>query len=204
MKIGIDISHWNRIIDFDAVAACVDFVIIKAGGSDKGFYTDSCFEKYYHEFSKRGVPVGAYYFVGRNFKTDLDGVLDAERFVSIIKHKQFQYPVCLDLETTDPVYKESVTAAAVAFCAYLEKHGYYAMIYASDISGFKDRLNLNLLDKYDKWVARYGSEPTYVKSYGIHQYTSKGSVEGIIGNVDIDASFMSYPDIMKRCKLNNC
>ena len=39
---GIDVSHWQGTIDWPKVkAACIEFAIIKAGGSDAGFYTDS-------------------------------------------------------------------------------------------------------------------------------------------------------------------
>ena len=45
---GIDVSHWQGNIDYEAVknSGKVDFVIIKAGGSDDGFYEDSKFREY--------------------------------------------------------------------------------------------------------------------------------------------------------------
>ena len=51
MTKGIDISHHNNdkgTIDFQKVKqAGYDFVIVKAGGAEVGYYTDSCFEKNY-------------------------------------------------------------------------------------------------------------------------------------------------------------
>ena len=39
---GIDVSHWQGTIDWNKVKkAGIEFAIIKAGGSDAGFYTDS-------------------------------------------------------------------------------------------------------------------------------------------------------------------
>ena len=73
---GCDLSHWNWINSFETVADSVDFVILKAGGSDKGFYTDSTFKNRYNAFSSLGVPVGVYYFVGQNFTSEEDGVAD--------------------------------------------------------------------------------------------------------------------------------
>ena len=47
MKV-IDISHWQGAIDFNSVRASgIEGVIIKAGGSDAGFYKDSKFETNY-------------------------------------------------------------------------------------------------------------------------------------------------------------
>lgn len=84
----------------------------------------------------------------------------------------------------------------------MESWGYYVGIYASDISGFKSRLYLDDLKAYDKWVARYGSAPKYVPSYGMWQYSSSGSVPGINGRVDMDYSYNDYPSIMKKKHLN--
>ena len=200
---GCDLSHWNWINSFETVADSVDFVILKAGGSDKGFYTDSTFKNRYNAFSSLGVPVGVYYFVGQNFTSEEDGVADAMRFIDIIGDRILQYPAILDLEATRMCDKDAVTDASVAFLDTLERYGFYAMIYASDISGFKDRLDLGKLSRFDKWVARYGSEPKYVTSYGMHQFTSSGHITGIARDVDLDYSFKNYPEIMKQKHLNN-
>lgn len=202
---GIDISHWNRVLDFDKVKEDnVDFCIIKAGGSDKGFYTDSQFENNYRRAKLAHLDVGCYYFVGSGFISAEDGLEDAKRFHKIILGKSFEFPICLDIETTSPKYKEGATAASIAFCDYLEKQGYYVSIYASDISGFKEKLVLDKLEKYDKWVARYGKKPEYVKNYGIWQKSSTGKVKGIEGNVDLDVAYKDYPSIMKKGGFNLC
>lgn len=200
---GCDLSHWNYINSYKTIADSVDFVIIKAGGSDKGFYTDSTFNNRHYAFSSLKVPIGAYYFVGENFTSERAGTLDAMRFIDIIGDRQLDYPAILDLEKTKVCDRDAVTAASIAFLETLENAGFYAMIYASDISGFKDRLDIDRLKKFDKWVARYGSEPEYVKKYGIHQYTSSGYITGIAGRVDLDHAFKNYPEIMKQNHLNN-
>jgi len=202
-KHGVDISRWNKIVDYDTFSHCIDFAIIKAGGSDKGIYKDPTFNKNYTELHSRGVPLGVYYFVGRNFLTHEDAIADAKRFIEIIQGLSFEYPVVLDLESTAPRDKEDVTYACIDFMNYLEESGYYACIYASDISGFKDRLILDWLTPFDKWVARYGGKPTYVTEYGIHQYTSKGDVPGAIGYIDRDVAYKDYPSIMKKTGYNN-
>ena len=84
----------------------------------------------------------------------------------------------------------------------MESAGYYVGIYASDISGFKDRLYLDQLNRYDKWVARYGSEPKLVKSWGMWQASSKGNVPGIAGHVDLDYSRNDYNAIIRCYHLN--
>jgi GH25 family lysozyme M1 (1,4-beta-N-acetylmuramidase) len=201
---GIDISHWNGSIDFDKVKASgVEFVIIKAGGSDKGFYTDSKFKENYAKAVAAKLNVGAYYFAGKNFRGVKSGITDARRFIKILDSLKFEYPVFLDIEAQENRYKEEITDAAVAFCEEMEKAGYFVGIYASDISGFKDKLNHDRIKDYAHWVARYGKEPEVCKSYGIWQYSSKGSVPGIIGSVDLDLSTVDYAKVIKEKGFNN-
>lgn len=200
---GIDVSRFQGAIDWNKVKqAGIEFAIIKAGGSDAGFYTDPCFEKNYAGAKAVGVPVGAYYYVGSNCTSCDDGVADAKRFLEIIKGKQFEYPVYIDVEESSPAAKTGATDACIGFCQTLEQAGYYCGIYASDISGFVDRLDLSRITRYDKWVARYGSKPTAVKTYGMWQYSSAGAVAGITGNVDLDESYKDYPSIIKDAGFN--
>lgn len=200
---GIDISHWNGEIDFNKVkAAGIDFVIIKAGGSDRGFYTDSKFKTNYEKAKAAGLFVGAYYFVGKKFYGDIAGIEDAKRFIKILSGMQFEYPVFVDVETTDSRYKELATDAAIAFCETMEAAGYFVGIYSSDISGFKEKLNHNRLLSYAHWVARYGRPVEVCKEGYIHQYSSKGAVDGIVGSVDLDKSTVDFSKIIKSKGFN--
>ena len=200
---GIDVSHWNGCIDFDKVKASgVEFVIIKAGGSDKGFYTDSKFKENYEKAKAAGLYVGAYYFAGKKFRGVEAGFADAQRFIDILKGLKFEYPVFIDIEAQENRYKEEITDAAVAFCQEMEKAGYFVGIYASDISGFKDKLHHDRIKDYAHWVARYGNEPKVCKEYGIWQYSSKGSVNGISGSVDMDISAVDYAKTIKEKGFN--
>ena len=200
----IDISHWQNYIDFEKVKNFgIEGCIIKAGGSDSGFYKDSYFEDYYKKAKEVNLHVGAYYFAGKNFLSAEDGKADAVRFLEIIKGKQFDLPIYLDIEAQPSERRKEVTEAAIAFCVYLESKGYFVGIYASDISGFKDRLYYNdIANKYTIWVAHYGCKPIYCYNYDIWQYTSTAKVDGIFGNVDRDICYKDFPEIIKSKKLN--
>lgn len=197
---GIDVSVWQGFIDFDKVKLNgIDFVIIKAGGSDDDFYTDSCFEINYNNAKKAGLKIGCYYIVGSNFDTIEKGTKNAEYFAKIIKGKSFDYPIFLDLELTSPSQKYGATTASIAFCDYLINLGYYVGIYASSISGFKDRLDITRLNKYDKWVAQYSlNKPTYPIDCKMWQYSSTGRIDGINCNVDMNISYYDYSSIIKN------
>lgn len=200
---GIDVSHWQGAIDWEKVKkAGIQFAIIKAGGSDAGFYTDSKWEKNYKGAKATGIPVGAYYFVGKDCVTAAAGKADAERFIAILKGKQLEYPVYIDCETQPASKKAGITDAAIAFCDAMEKTGYFAGIYGSAVSGFKERMDDSRLTKYAHWVAQYASKCTYSGEYGIWQYSSKGKVDGISGNVDLDYAYVDYPSIIKSGGFN--
>lgn len=199
MKKGIDISKWQENINWKQVKdSGIEFAIIKAGGSDAGFYTDPTYEVNYKNAKDVGMPLGAYYIVGSGCVSKEDGIADAKRFLKMLEGKTFEYPVYIDLETTSPATKSGTTDAVLAFCQTMEAAGYFCGIYASDISGFKERLELSRLKTRALWVASYGSMPKYVSSYGIWQKSSTGRVPGIVGDVDLDECFVDYPRIIKN------
>ncbi len=200
---GIDVSHWQGNINWTKVkAAGIKFAIIKAGGSDDGFYTDSKWEANYKGAKKNGIAVGAYYFAGPKCVTADAGKADAKRFIKLLKGKKLEYPVYFDCEAQPASKKAGTTKAAIAFCMELETAGYYAGIYASAYSGFQDRLDDSKLGSFAHWVAQYASKCTYGGKYGIWQYSSGGKVSGISGNVDMDLSYVDYPSIIKKHGLN--
>jgi GH25 family lysozyme M1 (1,4-beta-N-acetylmuramidase) len=205
IKQGIDLSRWNIVTSFDDVKnAGIDFVILRSGGNNGGFYKDPKFELYYKAAKKAGLKVGAYYDTGTDFISSAVGFNCANHMLTHLEGKQFEMPIYADIETVTTAQRSGATEAAITFCEQLEKNGYFAGIYASDISGFKDRLILEKLEgRFTLWVARYGKQPQYVKDYAIWQKSSTGSVNGIKGNVDLDESTVNFSSIIKKKHLNN-
>lgn len=183
---GIDVSAWQGTIDWAKVKSDgVEAVILKAGGSDDGFYTDSKFEENYKGATSVGLKVGAYYFIGSKCVSKIDGEADASRFLNILKGKKFNMPIYIDVESTSPEDKDRVTNAVSAFCTYCERAGWFIGIYGSEVSTFRDRLNDAKLKSFAHWVACYGSEKPAIPYIG-WQYSSEGKVSGIDGYVDMD------------------
>ena len=213
MSKGIDISKYQAGLDLSTVKkAGYDFVILRAGYTGYGNGTskakDSSFEKFYTQAKAVGLDVGAYWFTCAN--TYEKGVSEANwMYENCLKGKQFEYPIYIDVEddTGKKYYlrnagKEAVNQGIKGFCETLESKGYYVGIYASDISGFKELMDVSGLADYDKWVARYGSKPSYVAEYGMHQYTSSGKISGYSGNLDMNESYKDYPSIIKNGGFN--
>lgn len=199
---GIDISRHNIIKDWKEVAKHIDFAIIRAGGNFGGFYKDPKFEINYNACKMYNVPCGAYYDVGKLFIGSDTGKEYAQHFKKLLSGYTFEYPVYADIEVTPKKFKKQITEAAISFCEEMEKDKFYVGIYGSDISTFHDALILDDVRRFTLWVARYGNKPKLVKDYAIWQYSSKGSVPGIVGPVDMDICRVDFPKVMKGVHLN--
>lgn len=194
MTHGIDVSAWQGRVDFNKVKKSgYEFVIIKAGGNDDGYYIDGRFETNYAAAKKAGLKIGAYYFVNHDFSSKNAQKL-AEVFYNIVKNKTFDLPLFIDVETTPTSARTTVTIGINIFCSYLRKKGYNSGVYASSVSGFVDRIDTGYLNPcIYKWVASYSYKPTDVSSeFCIWQKSSTGRVNGINGNVDINECYVDF------------
>ena len=206
---GIDISTWQKpaLINYDILAKEIDFAILRVGytGSATGrsYAKDAEFETHYAELSKRGVPIGVYWFA-RSVSPEI-AVQEANEVLKHIRGKKIEFPIYYDTEDNvyqRPAGRAAVTAAAKAFCERIEKAGYYVGIYAS-ASWFRTMLDMSQLSQFDTWVAHYGvSEPGF-KPAGMWQYTDKGRLPGYSGNLDLNIAYRDYKRIIANAKLNH-
>lgn len=201
---GIDLSQWNTVKDYEAIkAAGYDFAIIRSVGSSKGKrYHDKSFVKHYEGCTKAGLHVGAYAY----FQPHLSGynaLDDALYFLDNFRAgMHFDFPIYLDCETWIKDKKNN-TKYCVDFLETLEKRGFFAGLYGSDISTFHDLVYKEELKPYSWWVARYGKKPNYAtENCHIWQKTSSGTVPGVIGRVDLNECYKNFPEIIERNHLN--
>lgn len=187
---GIDVSRWQGEIDWNKVAeGGIKFAILKAGGSDAGFYKDRTFERNYAGAKAAGIKVGAYYFVGKYCTSSIDGMADAQRFVKLVEGKDFDLPLFIDVETTPQSKRKGATDAVLAFCQVIKDNGYTPGVYAN-VNYFNNFLEDSRLGDVVHWVAQYGKDGypatkcVYKGNYTFWQYSSRGSVNGINGRVD--------------------
>jgi GH25 family lysozyme M1 (1,4-beta-N-acetylmuramidase) len=201
MRQGIDVSRWQGQIDWAKVkAAGITFAILKCGGSDSGFYTDRTFEYNYAEAKKNGIAVGAYYFVGRDCITYEAGQADAKRMLSICAGKEFELPLFIDCEAQETKHKVGITDAILGFYDMMVAAGRKAGVYASTVSGFRDRIEDERIQHIPHWVAQYYTRCTYSKPWIIWQKSSKGRIDGINGNVDLDEATEQAFDVKTNKK----
>ena len=200
-KKGIDISHHQGDIDFNSLKGNIDFAMVRT--SYGSFYEDKKYKQNIKGLERINVPYGFYHF---SYATSVESAKkEAEGFINIIKKYNPTYPIVIDIEwsnRTENVKSDTLISITDTICSMIEKAGYYAMIYAN-LDYFNNKLNDSRLDKYDKWLAEWKSNPTYKKSFGIWQYSSKGQIPGIKGNVDLNISYKDYPSIIKSKKTDD-
>ena len=196
-KVGIDVSKWNGEIDWDKVRnAGVEYAIIRAGY--RGSVTGSLVEDPYFAANMKGaaasgLPVGVYFFT--QAVNEVEAVEEASAVIKLVKEYKLDYPIFIDTEgaggngRADGLDADTRTLICEAFCRTVENAGYEAGVYASR-NWYNNNLHTNRLDNdYYIWLAEYRSIPLYQGYYQMWQYTSKGKVDGISGNVDMNISY---------------
>lgn len=186
---GIDVSHHQGTIDWDAVkAAGVDFVIIRCGyGSDYSDQDDKQWRANVEACERLGIPYGVYLY---SYATSLDQARsEAAHALRLLKGTSPTLPVFIDLEErrTQAVGGEMITQIANIFCTILEQNGYKSGVYAS-LSWweyyFQDWFTSN--PNYYHWIAHWSSSCGYDGRYEAWQYSNSGSIRGINGRVDLN------------------
>lgn len=195
-RLGIDVSKWNKEIDWDRVkGAGIEFAIIRAGyrGSVSGsLVVDPYFEANIKGAQASGVLTGIYFFT--QAVNEVEAVEEASAVLELIRNYNINYPVFIDTEgaggngRADGLDPETRTLVCEAFCRTIENAGYDAGVYASR-NWYNNNLYTDRLDNYCIWLAEYRSVPLYQGYYRMWQYTSKGTVDGIQGNVDMNISY---------------
>lgn len=196
-QFGIDVSKWQGDIDWDKVKnAGVEFVMIRAGyrGSKTGaLVEDPNFLVNIRGAKRAGLKVGVYFFT--QAVNEVEAVEEASMVIALCDGYNLDYPVVIDSEgaggegRADSLDVETRTKVCAAFCETIENAGYEAGVYASR-SWYNANLEVDELDDYRIWLAEYRSTPLYSGYYDMWQYTSKGKIDGIEGNVDLNISYM--------------
>lgn len=196
-KFGIDVSKWNGEIDWDRVKnAGVQFAIVRAGyrGSVTGsLVEDPNFAANMKGAAASGVPTGVYFFT--QAVNEVEAVEEASTVLQLIREYHLEYPVFIDTEgaggegRADGLDPETRTLVCEAFCRTIENAGYDAGVYASR-NWYNNNLYTDRLQNYYIWLAEYRGTPLYQGYYNMWQYTSKGTIDGIAGNVDMNISYM--------------
>ena len=189
---GVDVSKHNGNIDWGAVRnSGIDFAIIRCGyrGSSSGaLIVDPLFYQNIIAAQGAGLNVGVYFF--SQAVNEAEAVEEASMVLELINGYSLQMPVYIDVEKSngrgDAISVEERNATIAAFLATISNAGYSAGLYSNKL-WLENRISAGAFTNYKIWLAQYVDIPTYTATrYDIWQYTSKGSIPGIAGNVDMN------------------
>ena len=211
---GIDVSYWQGNIDWAKVKADgIEFAIIKACGrsiSSPSLYEDKYFRQNIEGALANGVQVGVYVF--STAITETEAIEEASYILSLISDYKITYPVVFDWEAygnyrnaTAGLTKAQRTKIVQAFCNTVQYAGYTPMVY-TNLDHLKYKFNGDeLCSSYRIWLANYFSKyndrsryqagdslPNTDYTFQMWQYSSKGKVDGISTNVDMNIGFFTY------------
>lgn len=194
-QLGIDVSAHQTAIDWNAVAADgVEFAFVRAGyrGYETGeLHEDDCFRANIEGAQAAGIETGVYFY--SQAMNEEEAIEEAQFVLHLISDYDIDGTIVFDMEiSTDHdriihMNRDEKTNAALAFARTIREAGYVPMIYGSASWLINDFKMENLQDECRFWVANYHSlELPYEYEFDIWQYTNKGSVPGIEGDVDIN------------------
>ena len=196
----IDLSQYNTITSWDEIKKSVDGVIFRLGyrgyGNSGNLVLDKCFHKYLSECTNRNIPYGIY-FVTQAVSSG-EGREEAAFIKSYSDILNPSLGIWLDSEWSahprqqgrgDLISKAVRTDSINAFLDELQDSGFKSGIYTGDY-WIKDKLIYEKIVCGHWWLSRYGKnngKPDRMPEHPceLWQYTSKGRVSGIRGDVDL-------------------
>lgn len=199
-KKGIDVSKYQGDIEWKKVAADgVEYAFIRAGvrGSTEGkLMKDINFEDNIEGALENGIETGVYFFT--QAITEEEAIEEAEFVLDMIRSYNITYPVVLDLEEvtsanarTAGLTREEYTKNCIAFCRTIQDAGYTPMIYGN-LKTFLIMLDMEQIEAYEKWFAYYNTPVYFPYEFSVWQYSSKGTVNGIKGDVDMNICMQNF------------
>ena len=192
---GIDVSEHQGRIDWDAVKASgIDFAILRVGFGAPSFggRVDYQFNRNISECERLAIPYGVYVY---SYAFDNRQAADeASMVIDCLSGHNPRLPVYYDLEDKTIIAdgrQSGIASRAQTFCNKISSAGYKPGIYAN-LNWFNNILTDPVFKSgsWDHWIAQYNSQCHYTASYSFWQYTSRGKVSGISGNVDMNYAYV--------------
>lgn len=184
----IDVSEHQGKINWEKVKPQIDGAILRCGyGMDIEKQDDTYFKRNADECTRLGIPFGVYLYsyADNNEKAKSE----AAHVLRLVKGYKLSYPVYLDLEESGT--QSGAIERANIFGDIIEKAGYWCGVYAN-LNWWENYLVG--LERFTKWVAQYNTKCDYKGAHlDIWQYSSKGKVDGIGGNVDMNECYRNFP-----------
>lgn len=179
---GIDVSHYQGVIDWEKVAGSdrISYAYLKA--TEGATYVDRTYERNLSEARRVGLSVGSYHF----YRPNIDWRVQVENLTTNVKKEEQDLVPIIDIETRGRVSHEKFISDLRNFIKAVTKfYGKKPLLYTYH-NFYNDHL-IGCFKGYHWMIARYrDDQPTLDDGtdYIMWQYTCKGSIPGVNGDVD--------------------
>ena len=193
---GVDVSALNGEINWAKVAEeQIAFAMIRAAvrNADGELAQDERFQENMSGAKSVGLRIGCYVDLDADSEKAAEEIADFVLSNLSMSQQEMGAPVAVRVQIPDHTSslsgqtREEWTQGVRAFCAKIKKAGYEPVIYANT-AAFHMLLNMAELEEYDKWIADYGDYLYFPYKFRCWQYSLKGTVNGIEGDVALDLS----------------
>ena len=194
---GIDVSSWQGKPDWKKVKKSgIEFAILRIHQKNG---PDTSFEHNYKGCKANAIPIGGYKY--SYALTPAQALEEAEDTLSVLAGRGLDFPVFYDLEWNSQrkLGSESIEKIAETFLNRIKKAGYKIGVYCN--MDWYQKVLTEKLRKYDLWLARYPANDNGTVQERLRpaqgagwQYSSKGKVAGITGNVDMNVFYKNYTE----------
>lgn len=208
-KLGIDVSHYQKNIDWSKVSGSgKKFAILKAMYEAQSHRIDETFEANYRGAGHNGISRGVYIFIASSSIRDPEG--DAKSLLRILQDRTLEYGIWLDYEADvlRRTGKQKIEDMTYVYADLFRSAGYYTGIYCNK-DWYDNVISDKLKNDFEFWIARYPKndtgaynsksslKPSY-KTAVAWQYSSKGKVPGISTQVDMDVDFDGIVNLIAK------
>jgi lysozyme len=184
---GIDVSHHQRNIDWDAVKSMqvkqvkIGFSFIKA--TEGLGRVDDAFRRNWFNAKQAGLPRGAYHY----FLSNKSGKAQAENFIETVALESGDLPPVLDIETANGASAEEIQQRVQDWLQLVEAR-YHIKPIIYTYADFYEQYLAGKFENYPLWVAHYlvQDKPRVQRKWLFWQHNEKGKVDGIDANVDFN------------------
>lgn len=208
----------KKCVDISANQDKIDFMKLKNSGitkvilrtTTKNLQPDIKWYEYLKACDSYNIPVECYKY---SYATTTQQAIEEANSVLRLLNKRKMF-IWLDLENKEQktlIQKQGITIIANTFISICKNAGYDVGIYCN-LDWYKNCIDDSLKSKYKFWIARYPKNDTGQMRIDLKpnigeamwQYTSKGQILGINGNVDINAVYDTSKPIQNEIDLSTC
>lgn len=195
---AVDISEYNVITNWDALAAQVPNIIIRIGrrgGTDGNIIIDKKFKEHIKQAQARNMKIGVYFY--DQSINEIEAIEQADWVIQQLSGYKITFPVYIDSEyanrnhtgRADNISKDQRTKNILAFCNRINTK-YVAGVYASD-SWIQNQIYFERIRNYELWVARYSTNKPTAPKYEAWQYGSE-NYSWASGPIDSNWFYKNY------------